>query len=240
MIRSPPPPEDDTEWRKPGPVNCFPNRVFRVMSESLLHPDPPASKPIEPPATGRTGRIPAAVATPGAGPGTASQIANSDTRDSDESCRADEPFKSPAQSHSPAHPVNEEQTGPSWREITAGIRQGQTGSFEVLYDHYFDSIYRHVRHLTGRDEATCLDILQETMLKIIRAIKPMESQAGLSAWIRVVTKTVTYDWLRKETRRTRRLASRGTEPDPGDHNPRFLAGTGPGDLAGETTFDAPA
>ena len=103
----------------------------------------------------------------------------------------------------PIRPVESEVPTASdsrWGEVTRGVRNGDSDCFEVLYDHFFDQIYAHVRHLTRRDESTCLDIVQEVLMKVIRAIKPIDNRAQLVAWIRVVTRTVTYDWLKKELR----------------------------------------
>lgn len=88
----------------------------------------------------------------------------------------------------------------TWLEVTRGIRSGDAESLTVFYEHYFDQVYRQVLAIVGRDEQTCLDIVQDTMLKIIRCVKPMANEAQLSAWTRAVTKSVSYDWLRKQKR----------------------------------------
>ena len=87
-----------------------------------------------------------------------------------------------------------------WAKITASIAAGDSDSIEIFYDAYFDFVFREIKYLIGRDEQTCLDILQETMLKIIRSIKPIDTQPQLTAWTRTVTKSVAFDWLRKQIR----------------------------------------
>ena len=94
-----------------------------------------------------------------------------------------------------------------WGEITRAIRNGDNASFQILYDYYFEELFRQIKHLAARDEATCLDIVQETMMKIIRSMKPIESQTHLAAWVRTVARTTTYDWLRREVRHTKNRAS---------------------------------
>jgi RNA polymerase sigma factor (sigma-70 family) len=39
------------------------------------------------------------------------------------------------------------------------------------------------------------------MLKAIRAIRPTNSEGQLRVWCRALVKSVTYDWLRRESRR---------------------------------------
>ena len=85
--------------------------------------------------------------------------------------------------------------------MTQGICDGRNECFEQLYNEFFDFVYFHVQQTTGRDQATCLDIAQDSWMKIIRSMKPIEHRFQLAAWIRAVTRSVTYDWLRKETRR---------------------------------------
>ena len=43
-------------------------------------------------------------------------------------------------------------------------------------------MYQDERRLTGRDESTCLDLVQEAMLKAIRAIKPIGDYPHLRNW----------------------------------------------------------
>jgi RNA polymerase sigma-70 factor (ECF subfamily) len=108
----------------------------------------------------------------------------------------------------PKRPANEvprdTAAGIGWAGITRDIQQGDSDSFDRFYEHFFDMVYRQVRQITGRDEATCLDIVQEAMLKMIRSMRSIDSLPQLTGWVRVVTRTTTYDWLRRENRRTRR------------------------------------
>ena len=88
-----------------------------------------------------------------------------------------------------------------WLVVTNRIREGNSDAFETLYVEFFDDVYRYVRILAARDEATSLDIVQEVWLKVIRSIKPFDNRPQLATWLRLVSRSVTYDWLRKEIRR---------------------------------------
>lgn len=88
--------------------------------------------------------------------------------------------------------------------LTAAMAAGDTRAVEVFYRRYFDSLYVHARRCTGRDEAFCLDVVQEAVLRIIRNVRPARTEAQLSAWFRLVVQTAAYDLIRQETRRHRR------------------------------------
>ncbi len=88
-----------------------------------------------------------------------------------------------------------------WLTITRKIREGNTEAFAICYENFFDLVYLEVHRATGSDEATCLDLVQETFLKIIRCVKPIESEAQMAAWTRAVARSTSYDWLRAQSRR---------------------------------------
>ena len=57
--------------------------------------------------------------------------------------------------------------------------------------------------LTKRDESFCLDIVQDTVLKLVRFIRPVDEMHTLDAFIDRVTHTTAMDRLRKEARQRR-------------------------------------
>ena len=89
-----------------------------------------------------------------------------------------------------------------WNQITSSIQQGDESAFEVYYAFVFDRIFREVKRLTQVDDQTSLDVLQETMVKIIRYIKPLPDESAVVGWTLAVTKSVVYNWLRKNKRQT--------------------------------------
>lgn len=98
---------------------------------------------------------------------------------------------------------------------------GHGGSIEAFYRGYFDRMYRYARQATRGDEATCLDVVQDAMVRIVRTIKRVDSEAQLVAWVRLVVRTTAYDYLKRESRRRTReslvlagsVAERGTDVD---------------------------
>jgi len=102
--------------------------------------------------------------------------------------------------------VAEATTDCHWADLSRRIATGDSAAFEQFFEAYFQFTLETARQATGRDTQTCLDIVQESMLKLMRCLKPLGGQNELNAYVRVVTRSVAYDWLRKENRRQRAVA----------------------------------
>ena len=97
-----------------------------------------------------------------------------------------------------------------WADLTRAIaRHGDEAAFTKYYQTFFYTMFVTVKRTTGRDEATCLDIVQDAMVKAIGKMKPMASHDQTAAWTVVVAKTTAYDFLRKENRRQQRTNTHG-------------------------------
>ena len=88
--------------------------------------------------------------------------------------------------------------------LTAAMAAGDARAVETFYRQYFDLMYRHACIITRRDESFCLDVVQDAVLRVIRTVRPANSEAQLAAWLRLVTQTAAYDLLKAESRRRRR------------------------------------
>ena len=88
--------------------------------------------------------------------------------------------------------------------LTAAMSAGDARAVELFYRRYFDLLYAHAARVCGRDESFCLDVVQESMLRIIRSVRPVQSERQLMAWLKLVVKTAAYDLLRGESRRRHR------------------------------------
>jgi len=91
----------------------------------------------------------------------------------------------------------------TWADVTRRIAEGDRQAFATYYETFFETMFKTVRTISGRDEQTSLDIVHDAMLKAIRCMKPQDSFSQLTAWSTAVAKSVTYDWLRKQTRQTK-------------------------------------
>lgn len=94
----------------------------------------------------------------------------------------------------------------SIRNLTAGVATGDSAAIERFYRRYFPALYQQARRATRRDESFCLDVVQEAVLRIIRAIRPVDGEAQLLAWLNLVVRTTAYDLLKSERRRRAREA----------------------------------
>lgn len=90
------------------------------------------------------------------------------------------------------------------RGLTAAIASGSTEAFAVFYEGWFDRAYRSIRKMTGFDESTCLDVVQDAMLKAATSMPRLRDESQLSAWLNRVMLNVARDRIRSEMRRSRR------------------------------------
>ena len=95
----------------------------------------------------------------------------------------------------------------SVRELCTRIASGDPEALSRFYRERFDWLYAAARRATGRDESFCLDLVQETMLRVIRSLPPsIECEGELRAWLWRVVRGCALDALRAEARRKRREA----------------------------------
>jgi RNA polymerase sigma factor (sigma-70 family) len=105
-------------------------------------------------------------------------------------------------------------------ELTRGMAAGDARAIEEFYRRYFDLLYTQARRVTRRDEAFCLDVVQEAVLKVVRLVRTVNSEVQLTAWLRLVVRTTAYDLSKAERRRQARQAAAVTavsvKPTGGD------------------------
>ena len=105
--------------------------------------------------------------------------------------------------------------------LTRAVASGDTEAFTMLYDTCFNLMYDEARRATQRDEAFCLDVVQDAMLRVIKSMKPMDTEAHLRGWLGRVVRSCAVDRLRSEIRRRRREAEavrrRGVDEGAEDH-----------------------
>lgn len=106
----------------------------------------------------------------------------------------------------------------SVKDLTAAIASGDSEAFARFFHGRFSQMYADARRATQRDEAFCLDVVQDAMVRVIRSVKVLETEQRLRNWLRVVVQTCAYDRLRTELRRKQRESAVGgpNEPSPSD------------------------
>lgn len=99
-------------------------------------------------------------------------------------------------------------------ELTKAIAAGSGEALTWLYRSRFDTLVAFARTRTRRDEAFCLDLVQETFLRVIRSLPTLDSEAQLDAWLLRTLERCAIDALRREQRRRRREDAAGARnPD---------------------------
>jgi RNA polymerase sigma-70 factor (ECF subfamily) len=93
-------------------------------------------------------------------------------------------------------------------ELTRAVAGGDAAALTRLYEDWFGRMHAEARRTTGRGEDFCLDVVQDAMLRVIRRLPPLDSEARLGAWLRRTVRSCAYDRLRREARRRRREEAR--------------------------------
>jgi RNA polymerase sigma factor (sigma-70 family) len=103
-------------------------------------------------------------------------------------------------------------------KLTRALAAGKEEAVETFHRRYFDWLYAQARRATRRDEAFCLDVVQDAMLRIIRTVHPVECDVRFRAWLKLVVQTTAWDRLRSEKRRRQRelVAIAGRETSESD------------------------
>jgi RNA polymerase sigma factor (sigma-70 family) len=102
--------------------------------------------------------------------------------------------------------VSDETIMPSTVSLTAAMARGDEAAVDTFYRGYFDWLFAQARRASARrcDEASCLDIVQDAVLRIVRTVRRVETEVQFRGWMRLVVQTTALDHLRRERRRLRR------------------------------------
>lgn len=88
--------------------------------------------------------------------------------------------------------------------LTPAIARGDPNAMAAFYEAWFDRAFGMARSLTRRDEAFCLDVIQEAMIRVAQGIKPMTTEDDVARWMKRVIHTAALDRLRRDARREAR------------------------------------
>lgn len=95
---------------------------------------------------------------------------------------------------------------PDARAITARMAKGDQEAFAVFYEATFDDAVNDAHRLTGKDEAFCLDAVQDAYLRAAKRLPTMDSWAACRAWLRTAIASSAVDRIRADAARTKREA----------------------------------
>ncbi|HMN39927.1 MAG TPA: sigma-70 family RNA polymerase sigma factor [Phycisphaerales bacterium] len=141
-----------------------------------------------------------------------------------------EPPMATARSAAPARPGNATASAAGTSPILDLLRQSGRGEGRAIgrvYELRFDRVFLAARRATGRGEDFCLDVVQETFLRVLRSgsqTRRLRDEDHAERWLAAVTRSVALDLLRAEQRRERRErgAARGESASTGRGPPDSL------------------
>lgn len=114
----------------------------------------------------------------------------------------------------PATPLPTLPQTQSTHALTAAMAAGDAAAVETFYRRYFDTMVGMARRAVparARDEAFALDVVHDATLRIVRCIRPMETEAHVLNWTRLVVQSCALDRLRQEKRRRQRESVRSID-----------------------------
>lgn len=85
--------------------------------------------------------------------------------------------------------------------LTTRMAAGEEEAFKVFHDAYCDRLFRYLIVLCRGDEELSRDLLQVTMLKVVRSIRHFSDEAAFWNWLAVIARNNFLDYLRKARRR---------------------------------------
>ena len=90
--------------------------------------------------------------------------------------------------------------GISLSELTGAMADGDEPAFGVFYERYYDRLFRYLVVLTHGDEPLTRDLLQVTLVKVVRAMKPFAEEGQLWQWLKTIARNTFLDSLRQASR----------------------------------------
>src|SRR5438309_1787051 len=85
-------------------------------------------------------------------------------------------------------------------EVTSGMARGDEAAYRQFYEVYCDRLFRYLLVMARGNEEFCRDILQNTMIKIVRYMKPFDREEVFWSWMTQVARSCFIDGLRKQLR----------------------------------------
>ena len=99
------------------------------------------------------------------------------------------------------------------------MASGEEEAVERFYRQYFDWLFGQARRASGRDEAFCLDVVQDAVLRVMRTVRAVKSEGQFRAWLKLVVQTTALDRLRLEDRRRHREKVTSRREEEGGEEP---------------------
>jgi len=89
---------------------------------------------------------------------------------------------------------------PGIAALTNGIRAGNEDAFREFHRLYFDRLYQFLIVVTRGNEAEARDAVQETLLRVVRHVRTLDSEEVFWSWLKAVARNAARDAGRKQHR----------------------------------------
>lgn len=80
------------------------------------------------------------------------------------------------------------------------MARGDEAAFRAFYDAYFDRLLRYLFVVTGGNEETAREALQLALVRVVRHVKPFDSEEKFWSWLTVLARCALVDESRKRRR----------------------------------------
>jgi RNA polymerase sigma factor (sigma-70 family) len=94
--------------------------------------------------------------------------------------------------------------------LVASLARGDEAAFAAYYAAWFQPTLALARAACRRDEAFCLDVVQDVMMNVAKKMPALSSDASIGAWMARSVLHAATDRLRSESRRRRREEHAGS------------------------------
>lgn len=84
--------------------------------------------------------------------------------------------------------------------LTRALARGDEPAFRQFYAVYFDRLLRYLLVVCAGDETAAREALQQTLVRVVRHVKPMETEAQFWNWLTVLARSARADESRRQRR----------------------------------------
>ncbi len=84
------------------------------------------------------------------------------------------------------------------QNLTSAMAAGDAQAIAAFYRDHFDWMFIQAKLATRRDESFCLDVVRDAVVRVMRTVSRVDSEAELQTWLRLVVLTTAFDLLRSE------------------------------------------
>ena len=84
--------------------------------------------------------------------------------------------------------------------LTRALARGDEVAFREFYDAYFDRLLRYLLVVTGGNEHAAREALQAALVRVVRHVKPFDTEEKFWSWLTVLARTALADESKKQRR----------------------------------------